>query len=1145
MKNIFLLTLYCVISIQTYAQEVYTEMPFIIEDGVVKCQRVVVSFNKNVIHTTSGVTIVDTSIFPIKDENVKNILKELSFKYGYPIIRKTIPRLVWGDTLVTNKRTGEILKVPDMSQNFRLDFPIPVPLDSVLYIFNELPAVKYAEQPVSITPSYTPSDPYFSSQWNLSKINALQAWDITKGSSNIRVAVIDVGYVSTPFDISNHEDFQLQSGGNKFVGGSLYNSSNHARWVAGIIGATTNNNTGIASLGWNTSLLAYHFVSGTAGTNLANLIDQAVNPLQGNADIINFSLTTLGMCDGELCPRDFQNVSEAVIRAYNYGVVMVAAAGNGEYQGCNPIDCNGGLPFKSCPAAYSRVIAVTATNPIDNFAEYWNYGSWVDVAAPGSGGIYTLHVGYNNYITVDGTSFSSPQVSALAALILSINQSLTPSEIKSIIEQSADKVGQDPYLNGRNNYLGYGRINAYQAVLLALAYSNKSANYDATFSNNSHIIERGYFGKLYEVFHSGGEIFYRRSSNNGTSWEITKRITSGNGSNNNPSIVAGVGSTDVLRLVWQRKLDNTHYEIWYSYSTNSGTDWSAPAIVPGCSNVTVSYYQSNPGAGPGPTPVVASFWRGGAEGMPSFLLVYSDQNGLRYRYANDNNLSWTIPANDIVPGSNLSSIVWYPCLASYNSQGYNVNLIYDDRFAHVYSQIYNEDGTWTNRVIADGVGTYNRMSSVALDYTNNTLGVWSGWNGSNYVIRFRQGFANGTWSSWSKEWSVSGVNSFCPVATYYNKGGAYPYGIDILWYTTSNQIRQKKYYGLDDNWIPADPNTQLLYSNGLFPNITHERQNTTIPKQIHTDQTIQPYSLIDNSLNLPKENLIVGGANYRAAEITDSSTNSNFRIELKEPILTLMTGDKIVLPFKEYNYQDTLTLSTENVFTYLQTKLSNIPNTAQSITFKINIVASQPDTNSRGILNTNKATPFKNVVFKLLAKDNSLNTLLNNIGYVTLNNSSGIYQHSKEFTINIQALRNKNIFIIPNVSISGSFNQNNLFFSLVNISVEENSIAKDSTEIVLSEFKPSEYILEQNYPNPFNPVTQIKYSIVDNGIVSLKIYDVLGREIATLVNEEKATGNYEVRFDASQLSSGIYLYTLSTTGGVGSFTQTRKMVLLK
>jgi hypothetical protein len=98
------------ISFPSLAQEFFSEMPIIIDDGVVKCKRIVVAFNQNVIPTTSGISIVDTSTFPIKDESVKELLKELSYKYGWPIIRKTIPKLVWGDTLVTNKRTGMNLK---------------------------------------------------------------------------------------------------------------------------------------------------------------------------------------------------------------------------------------------------------------------------------------------------------------------------------------------------------------------------------------------------------------------------------------------------------------------------------------------------------------------------------------------------------------------------------------------------------------------------------------------------------------------------------------------------------------------------------------------------------------------------------------------------------------------------------------------------------------------------------------------------------------------------------------------------------------------------------------------------------------------------------------------------------------------------
>jgi hypothetical protein len=88
---------------------------------------------------------------------------------------------------------------------------------------------------------------------------------------------------------------------------------------------------------------------------------------------------------------------------------------------------------------------------------------------------------------------------------------------------------------------------------------------------------------------------------------------------------------------------------------------------------------------------------------------------------------------------------------------------------------------------------------------------------------------------------------------------------------------------------------------------------------------------------------------------------------------------------------------------------------------------------------------------------------------------------------------------------------------------------------------PLEFSLAQNFPNPFNPSTSIKYAISNKQFVQLKIFDVLGKEVATLVNEEKSAGSYEVNFNASQLSSGIYFYKLQS----GSFVQTRKMILLK
>ncbi len=88
---------------------------------------------------------------------------------------------------------------------------------------------------------------------------------------------------------------------------------------------------------------------------------------------------------------------------------------------------------------------------------------------------------------------------------------------------------------------------------------------------------------------------------------------------------------------------------------------------------------------------------------------------------------------------------------------------------------------------------------------------------------------------------------------------------------------------------------------------------------------------------------------------------------------------------------------------------------------------------------------------------------------------------------------------------------------------------------------PNEYYLSQNYPNPFNPRTTIKYQIPEQGFVTIKVYDVLGSEVSTLLNEEKPVGSFKVEFDATNLSSGIYFYRLQA----GAFVETKKMVLLK
>jgi hypothetical protein len=110
----------------------------------------------------------------------------------------------------------------------------------------------------------------------------------------------------------------------------------------------------------------------------------------------------------------------------------------------------------------------------------------------------------------------------------------------------------------------------------------------------------------------------------------------------------------------------------------------------------------------------------------------------------------------------------------------------------------------------------------------------------------------------------------------------------------------------------------------------------------------------------------------------------------------------------------------------------------------------------------------------------------------------------------------------------------------------DNKTVHLTKQFIFTYAQPKEFRLEQNYPNPFNPITRIRYSVPINvkgetSNVNLRVYDILGNEVATLVNEEKQAGYYEVEFNASKIASGVYVYRLST----GSFVATKKMMVLK
>ncbi|SDX32868.1 thermitase [Marininema mesophilum] len=297
--------------------------------------------------------------------------------------------------------------------------------------YNKMPDVEYAEPVIKYKAFWTPNDPlYASDQYGPQKMQVPAAWDVTKGSSDVKVAVVDTG---VQFDHPDLKGQILQ--GYDFVDNDndAKDEQGHGTHVSGTVAALTDNGVGVAGVAPNVKVLAVRVLDENgSGTNegVAKGITYAAD--QG-AKVISLSL-------GGSSPS--KTLEDSVNYAWNKGAVVVCAAGNS------------GNTSPNYPAYYEKAIAVAATNADDKKASFSTYGTWVDVAAPGENIISTvLGGGYDKY---SGTSMATPHASGVAALLASQGRSNT--EIRSTLESTADKI------TGTGDYWVHGRLNAAKAV---------------------------------------------------------------------------------------------------------------------------------------------------------------------------------------------------------------------------------------------------------------------------------------------------------------------------------------------------------------------------------------------------------------------------------------------------------------------------------------------------------------------------------------------------------------------------------------------------------------------------------------------------------------------------------------------------------
>jgi thermitase len=319
--------------------------------------------------------------------------------------------------------------------------------DSFMQSVKEMPGVAYVERNGEYHAAIVPNDTYWPYQWDMAMIKANAAWDTYQGWSEIKIAIVDSG-----IDY-NHPDLAANylAGGYDWVNNDFdpMDDASHGTHCAGIAAAVLNNAAGVAGVA-QVKVLAEKVLDNTGSGGWDDAASGIIHATDMGVEVISMSMGGYGYSS---------LVESACAYAWSHGVVLVAAAGNDHLS----IDT---YPFY--PACYSTVIAVSATNSLDNFdSSYSNYGTAVEVSAPGTSILST--VPGNGYAYKTGTSMACPHVAGLVALIRSYKPQLTNSQVRSALQTAVDDKGTA----GKDIYYGYGRINCQKIISSPEKYQYK------------------------------------------------------------------------------------------------------------------------------------------------------------------------------------------------------------------------------------------------------------------------------------------------------------------------------------------------------------------------------------------------------------------------------------------------------------------------------------------------------------------------------------------------------------------------------------------------------------------------------------------------------------------------------------------------
>ncbi|HSW53766.1 MAG TPA: S8/S53 family peptidase [Ignavibacteriaceae bacterium] len=986
------------------------------------------------------------------------------------------------------------------------------PKDDIVLLSNKIYKSGFVEycHPDFIADIILYDDPLYSQQYFLNHtqqfggnkfdtdIDAPEAWDITKGSSTITVAVIDDG-------LDAHDDLKDANGNNRIVGGyTPYNGGNgspssdsyHGIPCAGII-AASHNNINVKGVAPNVKLVTVNILSPLSSNDqVADGINWAWKPDKGKADILSNSWGYGCNASGFTWPAITTAITNARTQGRGgKGCIVVFAAGNNY-----PTDKCGYGPagYISFPATVTGVLCVSASNYNGNIASYSSRGNRIDVTAlGGESDIRTLDrmgsYGYNtgNDVTnFDGTSAACPQLAGVAALILSVNPNLTEQQVRDIITSNATDMGTV----GKDNLFGWGRVNAAKSVAKAYSLANPNyyytidtaplnfydSNFNMTFTSGpipgvlaagAYTVDRYYIDVTRGNFISTPQAWYTApygyswaSPNNASRW-LFKETTS-----------SSVRFKTVFYFIKTCYPPCGQINLWAPFDPNTALSrefitLGIPPIPP-----VIDHFVQNP------NPIC----KGGSGSVTAYL----SQGNPTPTY------TWTKidgPASFYILNSTGN-----PCYVAYN-----------------YTGLLSPDD----------------VTDAVIQCTATINGVGS--NTKNYIVEL-----------------VNECPS-CPTLAF-DVGGEMKDDNPLLITSLSNPgVDVTDYYLIQNSVTPVGNKINLRIHE---PQTEHTWLDYVelIEAKVKSDELVamnDEGEVINYKNNTAPVTVLLNGT----TDITEIlSSMDTLDIDLNEgDIITIQRniqapendgdGDLVLGGIDPIKDQESITLSLTNKedIEGENSKLGDL-----TFFFRPNksIIAKKlrnlPPGNLEITINRELTLNYLTIV------RNIKTARVNSLGLLSAN-----HQHSGDVKNLLLGIDQNYAEIFPGDMINFVFQKGTIPAEKIEYILKSVGRYETDTTSALNKLAgtgeenliPKENKLYDNYPNPFNPITQIKYSVKENGLVTLKVYDILGKEVAALVNEEKQAGTYTVTFDAGSMASGIYFYTISAN----DYQKTKKMILIK